>query len=91
MNHFAVRVLTFMRARWRWARGRCPRCNRDLDASRPNHMASDPPCPVCRDETQMDLRVWHQYRALDVARRDGVAVPARASEPAIGRGPCLTE
>ena len=53
--------LTFLRARWRWIRGRCPRCNRDLYDTPTRRAASEPNCPVCKDETQTDLRVWHAY------------------------------
>lgn len=49
------------RGRWRWIRGRCPACNRELRAHvRPSAGAAA--CAICADETQMDLRVWHNYR-----------------------------
>jgi hypothetical protein len=56
--------LRFVRARWRWTRGHCPRCNRDLDATPTHDTAGDPNCPVCHDETESDLRVWHAYRRV---------------------------
>jgi hypothetical protein len=76
MASFCARVLTFLRARWRWARGRCPRCNRNLYATFPYYTADYPHCPVCKDETETDLRVWHYYRALGTARRLAV-IPVR--------------
>jgi len=55
-------ALRFLQARWRWVRGRCPRCNRDFYATPISRAASEPPCLVCKDETKADLRVWHAYR-----------------------------
>jgi len=52
----------FVRARWRWTRGRCPSCNRDLGAMLTHRVSSSPDCLVCKDETEADLRVWHAYR-----------------------------
>ena len=70
-NSFA-KVLMFLRARWRWACGRCPLCNRNLYATFPYYMADYPNCPVCKDETETDLRMWHKYRTLGTAERLGV-------------------
>jgi hypothetical protein len=67
MRKVLVRMFTFLRARWRWSRGRCPRCARNLYAPFPYYMADDPDCPVCKDETRTDLRMWHQYRTLAAA------------------------
>lgn len=72
MRNLVVRMLTFLRARWRLARGRCPRCSRNIYAPFPYYMADDPHCPVCKDETLTelrDLRMWRQYRALGTAAR----------------------
>jgi hypothetical protein len=55
-------ALRFLRARWWWVQGHCPRCNRDLYATPSRRASSDPNCPVCTDETESDLRVWHAYR-----------------------------
>jgi uncharacterized protein (DUF983 family) len=68
-------LLTISRARWRWVRGRCPRCNRNLYALFAYYMADDPDCPVCKDEITTDLRMWHKYRTLSAANgRAGAAV-----------------
>jgi len=67
--------VAFLRARWRWVRGRCPRCNRNLYAAFAYYMADDPDCPVCRGKTETDLRVWRAYRASATAdRKSPVAV-----------------
>ena len=63
----------FLRARWRWVRGRCPLCNRNVHAAFSYYMADFPSCPVCTDETEADLRLWHQYRALGIARGSDLA------------------
>ena len=61
-----------LRARWRWVRGRCPLCNRNLYATFPYYMADYPDCPVCKDETRTGLRMWHKHRTLGAAKRPGV-------------------
>ena len=71
MFNFFEPWLMFLRARWRWGHGRCPRCNRNLYAAFPTYMADDPNCPVCKDETKTDLRVWHKHRTLITANRPG--------------------
>jgi hypothetical protein len=73
-----AKLLTFFRARWRWARGHCPRCNRHLHAAFPNYMADDPNCPVCKAETETDLHVWHTYRSLGDGSRTKVVESTRA-------------
>jgi hypothetical protein len=50
-------LVGFLRAPWRWAHGRCPRCNRPLYASFPYDTAGPPGCPVCKDTTATDLRM----------------------------------
>jgi hypothetical protein len=60
-------ALRFLQARWRWVRGRCPRCNRDFHATPIRQVASEPLCLVCKDETTADLRVWHAYRRSELA------------------------
>jgi hypothetical protein len=72
MSSSIARALKFMRARWRWMRGRCPRCDRDLYGAFPYCMGDDPHCFVCQDETQLDLRVWHKYRSLEVGLQPAV-------------------
>jgi len=67
LDSFAKSLL-FLRARWRWTRGRCPRCNRDLYTACLYHLAGDPNCPVCKDETATDLRIWHKYTASGTTR-----------------------
>jgi len=70
------RLLRSLRARWRWVRGRCPRCNRNLYATFPYYMAAYPDCPVCKDETETDVRVWRKHRTLGTAQRpEVVGVP----------------
>jgi hypothetical protein len=59
--------LMFLRARWRWGRGRCPLCGRNVYASFSYYMAAYPNCPVCKDETQTDLLMWYKYRTLGTA------------------------
>jgi hypothetical protein len=60
--------LMLVRARWRWFRGRCPLCNRNVYATFPYYMADYPNCPVCKDETETDLRMWHKHRAPGTAK-----------------------
>jgi hypothetical protein len=48
-------------ARWRWWRGRCPICNRNLYASIPYFQADYPNC-FCRGETQADSQFWNKYQ-----------------------------
>ncbi len=73
MRNVVARMFTLLRARWRWTRGRCPRCNRRLSAPFPYYMADDPHCPVCEGETRVDLPMWRQYRALvAVERPEGI-------------------
>lgn len=74
-NSFAT-VVTFLRARWRWARGRCPRCNRNLYATFPYTIADYPNCLVCKNETEADGHLWHKYSALAAFGRSDV-VPVR--------------
>jgi hypothetical protein len=56
-----------VRARWRRARGRCPRCNRNLYAPFSYYMAAYPNCPGCNDEGVADLPRWRKHRALGMA------------------------
>jgi hypothetical protein len=51
------KVRTFLRAGWRWAHGHCPLCNRNLYATFPNSMTDDANCPVCKDQTEAELRM----------------------------------
>lgn len=69
MISFVANAFRFLRARWRWVRGRCPLCTRNLYATFPYYMADYPNCPVCKGETQTDLRLWHKYGALGTAKR----------------------
>jgi hypothetical protein len=67
--------LMFLRDRWRWVHGRCPRCDRNLYATFPYYMADYPNCPVCKNETETDLSMWNKHRTLGTAeRRDVVGV-----------------
>jgi uncharacterized protein (UPF0212 family) len=66
-------LLMSLRARWRWGRGRCPRCNRKLYAAFASYVTAYPNCPVCNDETTIAWRVWHKHRAFATAKRAGVA------------------
>jgi hypothetical protein len=66
------KTLMYLRDRWRWVRGRCPLCNRNLYAAFPYYMADYPDCPVCKDETETDLRMWHKHRTLGSAKRPEV-------------------
>jgi hypothetical protein len=70
-NRFG-KPLMFLRDRWRWVHRRCPLCNRNLYATFAYYMADYPNCPVCKDETQTDLRMWHTYRALRTAKTPDV-------------------
>ena len=62
------KLLLFLRDRWRWVRGRCPRCNRNLYATFPYSLTHYPECPVCKDKTGTDLRMWHTHRAFRTAK-----------------------
>jgi hypothetical protein len=73
MSDSFEKLLMFLRARWRWVRGRCPECNRNVYSTFPYYMADHPNCPVCKDETITDLRMWHNHRALGVAKRTATA------------------
>jgi len=66
-NNFG-NLLMYLRDRWRWVRGRCPLCNRNLYAVVPYYMADYPNCAVCKDETETDLRMWHKHRTLETAK-----------------------
>jgi hypothetical protein len=72
MSHSFGKPLMFLRDRWRWIHGRCPRCNRNLYATFPHYMTDYPNCSVCKDETRTDLRMWHTHRALRTAKRPDV-------------------
>jgi hypothetical protein len=61
------KLFALVRARWRWAGGRCPRCSRNLHAPFAYYMAAYPNCPVCKDETVADLPMWRKHRALGMA------------------------
>lgn len=52
---------TSLRARWRWNRGRCPLCNRNLHASIAYFKALYPNC-FCRGFTQADSQLWNKYQ-----------------------------
>jgi hypothetical protein len=71
LNSFA-KLFMLLRARWRWVHGRCPLCNRNLKATFPYYMAAYPNCPVCKDETHPDLRLWHKHRSLGIAKTPDV-------------------
>lgn len=73
MFRFLEKLLTLFGARWRWGRGRCPRCSRSLRSTFAYIMADDPNCPVCRNETHADLRLWHKFKALGRVTRPAVA------------------
>ncbi len=47
----------FVRGKWRWVRGRCPVCNRNLHATFANYVAGHPNCPACKDQPNTDARV----------------------------------
>lgn len=81
MFEFLAKVPVFLRGRWRWLRGRCPWCNRNLYSAFPYYMAAYPNCPVCKNETETDSRMWRQYRALSRAKRPAmVVIPIRAGD-----------
>src|SRR5581483_4962471 len=66
-----------VRARWRWVRGRCPRCNHNLSARFASYMTAYPNCPVCKDKTATDGHVWDAYRVSTATQSNGVPGPAR--------------
>lgn len=72
-------LMLFVRARWRWFRGRCPRCNRHFHAAFPYYLAGHANCPDCKDETGADLRRWW-HDAWGVAERPAVGGVARTIE-----------
>jgi hypothetical protein len=57
MFNLVATLLMSLRANWRWAHGHCPLCNRNLYAKFPRYLAGSPNCPVCKDETETDLRM----------------------------------
>jgi hypothetical protein len=63
-----AKVLRLLRARWRWGRGRCPLCNRNPYAVFAYYMTAYPNCPVCKDATETDLLMWHNYRTLGAGK-----------------------
>ncbi|HLJ93123.1 MAG TPA: hypothetical protein VKU02_08020 [Gemmataceae bacterium] len=67
------KLLLLLRDRWRWVRGRCPRCNRNLYATFSYYLTHDPECPVCKDQTGTDLRMWHTHRAFRTTKESDVA------------------
>ena len=72
--------LMLLRARWRWVRGCCPHCNRYLYAPFLYYMADYPNCPVCKDETENDLCLWHKYRTLGTTKREQTKRPRQQDE-----------
>ena len=72
MFNWFPKLFMLLRARWRWVRGRCPLCTRNLYSTFPYYMADYPDCPVCKDETETDSRMWHKHRTLGAAKRPGV-------------------
>ena len=69
----------YLRARWRSFWGRCPRCNRNCSAHFASYMTAYPNCPVCKDETESDLRRWHAYSAWDTARKSPVSAGGKSA------------
>jgi hypothetical protein len=69
MVDFCEQLLLSLRARWRWGRGRCPRCNRKLYATFASYVADYPNCLVCKNETAIAWRVWHKHREFASAQR----------------------
>lgn len=66
------RGLLFVRARWRWVRGCCPRCNRNIYAAFRYVMTNDPNCPVCKNHIEADGNMWNRYQAqAPSANRNG--------------------
>ena len=89
MFNSVVHVWTFLRARWRWAHGHCPRCNRALYATLPSHGAADPNCPVCKDASATELRMGLWGGLADLPAEvglvgDGELPPAVAVDPGQG-------
>jgi hypothetical protein len=72
MFNSVVQLWNHLRARWRWAHGRCSRCNRSLYATFPNNVAADPNCPVCKDERATDLRMGLWGGLADLPAEVGV-------------------
>jgi hypothetical protein len=68
MSHSFWRPLISLQDRWRWIRGHCPLCNRNLYSAFPYYMADYPNCPVCKGETHTNSNMWNKHRTLGVAK-----------------------
>ncbi len=70
---FFEHLWALLRGRWRWVRGRCPRCNRNLRAAFASYVTGYPNCPICKDEIESDPRVWHAFRASETIHKPSAA------------------
>ncbi len=52
-----TQMVRFLRARWRWARGRCSLCNRHLYPVSRHFVADHPGCLLCKEATESELRM----------------------------------
>jgi hypothetical protein len=64
--------LMLLRDRWRWARGRCPLCNRNLYSAFPYYMSDHPNCPAYKNDTGPDLSIRNKHRTSGIAKRGDV-------------------
>jgi hypothetical protein len=74
MTSRILKPMMFLRDRWRWVFGRCPRCSRDLYSAFPYYMADEPNCPVCKGETKTSLSMWRRHRTSGPAITPGAVV-----------------
>lgn len=77
-------LLVLLRARWRWIRGRCPRCSRYLNAPFRYSVTAYPNCVVCKDEHECDLHMWHVYRSWRASSISSAMTPHAALVPSNG-------
>lgn len=74
-------LLALVRARWRWIRGRCPRCNRYVNAPFRHLMTAYADCIVCKDAHECDLHMWHMYRSWRASNPSSPMTPHAALAP----------
>src|SRR5690348_15788414 len=67
-----AQLLMLLRARWRWAHGRCSLCNRHLYATSPHYVAGYPSCPLCKEVTESELRLGLWGGLADFPAEEGL-------------------
>jgi hypothetical protein len=72
MFNLVMQMLLFLRARWRWAHGRCSLCNRHLYAASPYFVADHPGCSLCKQATERELRMGLWGGLADFPAEEGL-------------------